>query len=332
MNDNVQQHFCGNLQLLCTFCGAKHFPGEHPADKLFTTCCQKGKVTLDPIRISPLLRTLMTGEHEHSQNFMDNIRSINSALAFASMGAKVAPPPGYGPYCFRIHGQIYHRSGALHPDNDDRRQFAQLYILDPDEASEQRMQMRPNSTCNRDLMALLSSFMTDNNPFADACKMLCEVEQECLAEAALRNTLPTTVSLAIIHDRNDDQRRYNAERSNEVAFVFQNADGEPPLERDIIIHCKTISHASKTQRISILDPNLDPMVYPVLFPYGEQSWTPDIKLQYNPTSIRSLRRPSPTNPRTRVTQMQYYGYRFAIRDEFNPFLSAAKLTPPIFCG
>ena len=83
MNDNVQQHFCGNLQLLCTFCGAKHFPGEHPADKLFTTCCQKGKVTLDPIRISPLLRTLMTGEHEHSQNFMDNIRSINSALAFA---------------------------------------------------------------------------------------------------------------------------------------------------------------------------------------------------------------------------------------------------------
>ena len=119
----------------------------------------------------------MTGEHEHSQNFMDNIRSINSALAFASMGAKVAPPPGYGPYCFRIHGQIYHRSGALHPDNDDRRQFAQLYILDPDEASEQRMQMRPNSTCNRDLMALLSSFMTDNNPFADACKMLCEVEQ-----------------------------------------------------------------------------------------------------------------------------------------------------------
>ncbi|KAH9499501.1 hypothetical protein Btru_078004 [Bulinus truncatus] len=51
MNDNVQQHFCGNLQLLCTFCGAKHFPGEHPSDKLFTTCCQKGTVTLDPFRI-----------------------------------------------------------------------------------------------------------------------------------------------------------------------------------------------------------------------------------------------------------------------------------------
>ena len=115
-----------------------------------------------------------------------------------------------------------------------------------------------------------------------------------------------------------------------MAFVFQNADGEPPLERDIIIHCKTISHASKTQRITILDPNLDPMVYPVLFPYGDQSWAPDIKLQYNPTSIRSLRRPSPTIPRTRITQMQYYGYRFAIRDKFNPFLSAGKLTLQYF--
>ena len=95
----------------------------------------------------------MTFRHPNSKNFHDNIISINSALAFASMGANIAPPPGYGPYCFRINGKIYHRAGALHPINDDQRKFAQLYILDPDETSEQRLQI--NARCNPDLMAEL---------------------------------------------------------------------------------------------------------------------------------------------------------------------------------
>ncbi|UYV75835.1 hypothetical protein LAZ67_13001512 [Cordylochernes scorpioides] len=79
----------------------------------------RGKVELEPIQTSELLESLMTGKHQLSKNFMENIRSVNSALAFASMGANLAPPPGYGPYCFRINGQIYHRSVALHPENDD---------------------------------------------------------------------------------------------------------------------------------------------------------------------------------------------------------------------
>ncbi|UYV69336.1 hypothetical protein LAZ67_6003266 [Cordylochernes scorpioides] len=178
----------------------------------------------------------MTGKHQLSKNFMENIRSVNSALAFASMGANLAPPPGYGPYCFRINGQIYHRSGALHPENDDQRVFAQLYILDPDEAARQRMIISKNSGCNPDLMKLLSLYIAGINPFADACKMLHEVEKECMQEATANNTEPSIVSLGIIQDRKNDQRRYNAPRSNEVAIIFQNADGEPPLEPIASIH------------------------------------------------------------------------------------------------
>ncbi|UYV73006.1 hypothetical protein LAZ67_10001495 [Cordylochernes scorpioides] len=72
------------------------------------------KVELEPIQTSELLESLMTGKHQLSKNFMENIRSVNSALAFASMGANLAPPPGYGPYCFRINGQIYHCSAVPH--------------------------------------------------------------------------------------------------------------------------------------------------------------------------------------------------------------------------
>ncbi|UYV82699.1 hypothetical protein LAZ67_22000600 [Cordylochernes scorpioides] len=281
--DQIPLHFCGQLDQVCPKCRAKYFELEQTTySKTFHKCCSKGKVELEPIQTTELLESLMTGKHQLSKNFKENIRSVNSALAFASMGANLAPPPGYGPYCFRINGQIYHRSGALHPENDQR-VFAQLYILDPDEAARQRMIISKNSGCNPDLMKLLSLYIAGINPFADACKMLHE-----------------------------------------------NADGEPPLERDLIIHCRSLPNERKTQRISILDPNLEPMVYPILFPYGDQSWTPNLKLSYNPSCVRNVQRAPAANPRTRITQMQYYEYRLSIRDEFNPLLSAGKLTQQYF--
>ncbi|UYV72234.1 hypothetical protein LAZ67_9002265 [Cordylochernes scorpioides] len=176
--DQIPLHFCGQLDQVCPKCRAKYFELEQTTySKTFHKCCSKGKVELEPIQTSELLESLMTGKHQLSKNFMENIRSVNSALAFASMGANLAPPPGYGPYCFRINGQIYHRSGALHPENDDQRVFAQLYILDPDEAARQRMIISKNSGCNPDLMKLLSLYIAGINPFADACKMLHEEEK-----------------------------------------------------------------------------------------------------------------------------------------------------------
>jgi hypothetical protein len=328
---SVEMHNCGHLDKVCNFCQAKHFPAEQSRDKLFTQCCQKGKVVLSPIRVSPLIQKLMSRNHEHSKNFHDIVRSLNSALALASMGANIAPPPGYGPYCFRINGQIYHRAGALHPSNGDQRKFAQLYILDPEKAGNQRMQIQENLKCNPALMKELSTFMANENPFAKACKMLYEVEQECINEALQNGVEPSTVSMAIVQDRNSDLRRYNAPRTNEVAVIFQNADGEPPLERDLLIHSRANENdlnPRRTERISVLDPNLEPLVYPLLFPYGDQSWGINIHLN-KPKALLSMRRTS-DNPRMRVIQMQYYGYRLSIRDEFNPFRSAGKLTQQYF--
>jgi len=198
LNENIiQPHDAGKLNTICSSCNAKHFLGERPTDKCFTQCCQKGKVTLPPIKLAPFFTNLMTFKHEHSKNFHENVRCINSSLAFASMGAKLAPPPGYGPYCFRINGQIYHRSGALHPENDDQRKFAQLYILDPEVASAQRLSLPENTNCNPILMNELSTFIAQNNPFADACKMLYEVENESIQDVKTNNLEPPKVSMAI---------------------------------------------------------------------------------------------------------------------------------------
>ena len=160
-----------------------------------------------------------------------------------------------------------------------------------------------------------------------------EVEQDCLNNAVLHGVEPSAVCMAIVQDRSADKRRYNAPRVNEVAVIFQNADGEPPLERDLLIHCKFNENdlnARRTERISVLDPNLEAMIYPLLFPLGDQSWWPKLKLTYRPQALLNIGRQPAANPRVRISQMQYYGYRLSIRDEFNQFLSAGKLTQQCF--
>jgi hypothetical protein len=68
------------------------------------------------------------------------------------MGANFAFPPGSGPYCFRIHGQIYHYSGALHSEPGDASKFAQLYIIDPVAANNDRLAELCNADCVRSVM------------------------------------------------------------------------------------------------------------------------------------------------------------------------------------
>lgn len=241
----------------------------------------------------------MKGTHEHLKNFKENIRAINNSLAFASFGANIAPPPGYGPYCFRIHGSIYHRTRSLHSVNGETRKYAQLYILDPEQAVSERMQTNAYFGISEDLMNILSQLMANINPSAKAYKIMYEVEKESMRDQDLQE-LPK-VTMATIQDRKDDCRRYSAPNQNEVAIIFQNADGEPPLNRDILIHCRPNAadqNPRKTERISVLDPKLEPMVYPLFFPCGEQSLGVDIPLQNRPTSLPWR---VSQNPRVRVT-------------------------------
>jgi len=169
---------------------------------------------------------------------MGNARSFNSAFAFASMGYHAAPPPGHGPFCFRIHGQIYHRTGPLHPAVGDAPQYAQIYILDASEALDARLGERANSGCSAPLMNELAVLLQSINPFAQAYKMMWEYELQEEQRAITESRPPPQVIMSIVNNSTADQRRYNTPRCKEVAMIFQNAMGEPPFERDIRIHSR----------------------------------------------------------------------------------------------
>ena len=76
---------------------------------------------------------------EHAM-FMQDIRQYNDLLAFASVHTELSimDYPRNRQFCYRIHGQMYFRCPPLQNLNNDRLETSQFYILDNDEATEQR--------------------------------------------------------------------------------------------------------------------------------------------------------------------------------------------------
>ncbi len=312
-NDVVPGSYLGKMDSVCRHCGAFHFKSEIVSGRNdeYKQCCHYGCVELPGFLPYPdEIKALLQGADMEGKNFRENIRNYNSAMAFASMGAQIAPPTSSGPYCFRIHGQVYHRIGSLHPEEGQRAQYGQLYILDSALALEERMGNAGNDRCNETIMKKLGDVLTCISPFAAAFRMMHEVEQEEIRRSEReKRVLPSVRMIFDINNRKHDQRRYNLPRANEVAAVFIGENGDVPKYRHVAVHPR----GQNLQTISILHAHCDPMTYPILFPRGDEGWHPE------------LEKADQSRNRKRVSMLQFYSYRLAVRQTFSAIHYAGKL-------
>ena len=88
-------------------------------------------------------------------------------------------------------------------------------------------------------------------------------------------------------------------------------DGAPPGKHDIVVY----PNDKPLHNISYLNKHCDPMLYPLLFPSGQLGWDPS--LQHNPQFA--------TTCRNKVTQLQFYSFHLAIREQFSAIHQAGKL-------
>ena len=134
----VNGHDVGNMDNICSACGALMFKDENHVGKLsqsatitFNACCGNGNIKLPPLKNPPdLLKNLLTGNTHRHKHFHDNIRAYNSSLAFASLCLtgqefKFKHP---GPYCYRINGQLYHVLSQMQPEHGQQPTFSQMCI------------------------------------------------------------------------------------------------------------------------------------------------------------------------------------------------------------
>lgn len=303
----------GPLSVACTHCHALFYAGEVGNNQShINVCCNFGNVVIDNkfANFPHEIRSLLEDNSPKALNFRANIRQFNAALAMASMGAQLDVPRGNGPYTFRIHGQVYHFAGPLHPPQGQRPSFGQIYILDTSQACAERLGHSANANCDADVMQELGALIGRINSFAAAFKMMSEVEheEERAAIAQGRSIAPVRMIFDTTLER--DPRRYNTPQANEVAVVYVGEDGDVPATRSIAIHPRT----GGLEAIRDIDPICDPLTYPVLFPTGALGWHTE------------LRKRESGRKRTRISQKEYYCHLLQVRaNVFNPLLHAGAL-------
>ncbi|GBN05229.1 hypothetical protein AVEN_135335-1 [Araneus ventricosus] len=135
------------------------------------------------------------------------------------MGAKVVDFSGGGPYVFKVHGQICHRTSHIQSVNGQAPQFAQLYLIDSIQATEIRENHPTNEQCNIRILDQIDRFFRELNRLSDTYRMLREVELRVIAESNEAGEDVPVVNMVLRRDRHSDQRRYNAPTANEIATM-----------------------------------------------------------------------------------------------------------------
>ncbi|XP_022030268.2 uncharacterized protein LOC110931169 [Helianthus annuus] len=202
-----------------------------------------------------------------------------------------------GPYAFRLNGHNHHRIGTLLPTHDDGRpRFAQLYIYDTAHEIDNRFYALRNCVPSssdesifRSLVVDLLAMLDENNALVQAFRM---------ARERFDDSSRQPVTLRLLGTRNTQARQYNLPTASEVAALIP-SDGNPTDSRDVLIQERD---TYTIKRISELHPSYMSLQYPLLFPYGEDGYHPNIPLSRN-TSAR----------RKNISLREYYRYRLHVR-------------------
>jgi hypothetical protein len=109
------------------------------------------------------------------------------------MEAKLDPPPGRGPFVYRIHDQIYHSIGNLLPESGEKPSYGQLYIIDAGIAAAERDSHPANSACKVRLLIELAEIMASENPYAESFKMMKDIVNEEYTNAVIDRKDPLKV-------------------------------------------------------------------------------------------------------------------------------------------
>jgi hypothetical protein len=139
VNDDLPKYkpfSLGPMKVKCLHCHAFHFDFEKTTkstrqNPIFGSCCMNGKVILPFLQKPPgQLACLFSGQHTHSDDFLEDAHSFNSAFAFISMGTKIDRSMNVGgaPPVFKIQGALYHQYSQILPLENISVKYAQIYF------------------------------------------------------------------------------------------------------------------------------------------------------------------------------------------------------------
>lgn len=307
----------------CPYCGAIFWYQEGVKSAsavtkrkiVYNLCCKGAKIDLPRIRNppEPLATLLNFNGDARSKRFLRQIRSYNSMFAFASMGATVDKTinTGNAPYVFKINSVVHHKIGSLLPSRGKQPKFAQLYIYDPENETENRMNIfqHDDSTGERadpSIVRALSDMLDSENMLVQTFRYA----RERLAEHGNQ-----TLTLRLMGCNAKSEIQYNLPTSNEIAAIIVGDYSASEYTFDVLVHDKDVG----LRRVSSIHPSYMALQYPLLFPYGERGF--HLGIQYNDYDGTG---------RKYVTMLEFHRFFMHYRlNEPNPYTCYGRLSDQI---
>ncbi|RZC16800.1 ATP-dependent DNA helicase PIF1 [Glycine soja] len=209
-----------------------------------------GRVQLPFLKNPPMLMQQLLSDQESrkSRNFQHNIRAYNMMFAFSSLGAKIDTSvlKGKGQAIYKTHGQSCHliRSPLRMPGKPPK--FAQLYIYDTKNEIQNKIGALRQNVLDSHMVSKLKEMLDEHNT--------------------------ENLNLQLIANKKRMEEPIICPQFSEVVVVIV-GDASQPINRDIILK----EQNGRLQRINELHPSYLGLQYPLMFPYGEDEHSNDIK-------------------------------------------------------
>ncbi|XP_040362560.1 uncharacterized protein LOC112168203 isoform X2 [Rosa chinensis] len=279
------------------------------ASLIYTNCCKKGQIKIEQSKPTPtfLENLLNPDKGPESKLFRENIRVYNSMFCFTSMGASIDHKinTGSGPYVFKISGQVHHLMGSILPSDGDSPKYAQLYIYDTkNEVSNRINAIDPthvNENIRLDIVQGLIKMFDEINELVKEFRTIRDKFENC--------SLPV-LNMIILNRQPADSKQYEMPSTDEIGGLVVGDIGEYNSNKDLIIESKN----GQLHRISRIHPKYMSLQYPILFPYGEDGYKPDLPMQQIIGDYRKKRQ--------RISMRAYITYQ--IQDRINEVSTLLK--------
>lgn len=200
--------------------------------------------------------------------FRTLIRNYNNALVFSSLEVTIDQSIAGKSriYTFKIQGELVHRIGSLLPHPGEVPCCAQIHILDslsPMTPTDIRI-VHQHGLLNEQILRRLTNMLGDINSYFHIFRT---------ARERLREIDSIALRLKTVEVSHLDSRRYNRPTAADVAVIMSGTGEKLVDHHEIVLH----SRAGPLQRISELHSAYLPLHYPIIYPYGEQSWSFSLK-------------------------------------------------------
>ncbi|GKC56904.1 DNA helicase [Tanacetum coccineum] len=299
----LEYKYIGKCEHSCEHCGARFWYEERIKDTrrrarpAYHRCCMAGRVVLRTYQIYPeYVQMLLRDRH-----FMENIRAYNQMFSMTSLGARVDDSIniGRGPYVFKISGQLYHWLGSLSEGDPPR--FLQLYIYDTKNEVDNRMSHfgGDNSELRRDIVEGLIELLDNHN----ALVQLFRTAREKLLDSEVPPFKVKLFSVVGAHE-------YELPTGDMLGAIVYEPGPDTDMDFDIVIE----QRIGQPQRVSKLHPSYMALQFPLLFVYGEDGYSKDMKMRQVPGTSSDEDR--------RLTMKAYYSYM--LHDRINSFNYLSK--------